>query len=323
LAPIAHLAEDIPAGSRVTCFADEEAVYLRHSLVHNCNGLLTFLTGGYTGGGFADTDYNAIRFRPGHPLPALNHSSWQQSPALLDWDYVVVRGQHAAPPESRAVLVRTEDPPGSGAEPWTLYRVIHPERVTHSFMANVGSGVGAAPQSDCPPHAVVTGMAGSLSEHGIETVVSAVPRCSPLRRAEGELSLGRPLGGRVELGARGGNAIRLECPESLVAVGLYGGAGALLDRVGLLCAPLQLEASDRVTRTGDEPVRSLPAGGQGGQDFVLTCPADSALVGLRGSMGVSLDGIGISCEPVASLLGTQRPEGSGEAGAPEGSGSSE
>lgn len=122
--PMERLIALIPDGARVDCIAIDEGVIHRWSLLHNCPGLVTARTGGYTGGAFADTRYNAIHFRPGRELPRLDQELWFSSPDLLNWDYVLVRGGTSAPPSSVARLVAAVPPVERGAGKWRLYEVI-------------------------------------------------------------------------------------------------------------------------------------------------------------------------------------------------------
>jgi hypothetical protein len=69
-------------------------------------------------------------------------------------------------------------------------------------------------------------------------------------------------------------------------VGIWGNAGTVVDRVGLICAP---EAE-----LGGPMEYSAAAGGDGGDAFHARCRA-GALRGLRGAAGQLLDRVGVMC----------------------------
>ncbi|WP_437551506.1 hypothetical protein WME97_10005 [Sorangium sp. So ce367] len=93
-------------------------------------------------------------------------------------------------------------------------------------------------------------------------------------------------------GGTGGSWFDIPCAHDEVAIGLYGRSGALVDQVGLVCAPLQANGS-----IGPYSTRGS-AGGYGGGPFSTLCPSGEVLVGLEGRSGKYVDQIGIQCAPV-------------------------
>ena len=69
-----------------------------------------------------------------------------------------------------------------------------------------------------------------------------------------------------------------QCPAGWYATGLYGKAGALVDRIGLRCEPASCIGNN--ASCGDPRFNSTTFGGPGGTDFILACPTDHILVGI-------------------------------------------
>jgi hypothetical protein len=99
---------------------------------------------------------------------------------------------------------------------------------------------------------------------------------------------------RLQCGASEGKAFGhlgeapeiLRCPAGQVAVGIWGGSGAYVDRLSLTCSP----ETDPLG-----PTQSLePVGGTGGSGFRVRCE-DGALRGLRGRAGALIDAVEAIC----------------------------
>jgi hypothetical protein len=83
----------------------------------------------------------------------------------------------------------------------------------------------------------------------------------------------------------------LRCPQGEVITGLYGRKGNYIDRVGILCAPLNPDGTLGV------PHDVGSAGGSGGNGFDnLNCPPNYAASGIIGRSGDSIDAIGLECQ---------------------------
>ena len=123
LAPIASLLEHLPRDRVVTCAGVRLArpEFLRLPLDHGCNGLLAIRGGAFTGGGFANTSYNAIRLLPGVSEMRYDDASLR-SPGLETFDFVVVGGDSERPDPSVVTLV-AESPITPGATRYRLYAV--------------------------------------------------------------------------------------------------------------------------------------------------------------------------------------------------------
>lgn len=97
-------------------------------------------------------------------------------------------------------------------------------------------------------------------------------------------------------GGRGGRTGSINCASGHVAVGIYGGAGRLIDNLGLICALLNDDGSLSASYdTGSQ-------GGSGGNAFRLTCPAGRAIVGFHGRSADKVDQLGLYCSGVAHWL---------------------
>jgi hypothetical protein len=68
----------------------------------------------------------------------------------------------------------------------------------------------------------------------------------------------------------------ISCPSGNVIVGFQGRSGLWVDRIGLVCAPVNTGSTLGTTfsETG-------MAGGEGGEDIYVTCPAGQAAVGTK------------------------------------------
>jgi hypothetical protein len=98
------------------------------------------------------------------------------------------------------------------------------------------------------------------------------------------------------IGGSGGNAYQLACNDGEALVGIYGGAGGAIDRVGPVCVTT---TPDYQSWTGS-PVRRGSAGGGGGSGFERICPTGSYVVGFGGRSGAQVDRIELACAQPAS-----------------------
>ncbi|HEX6246182.1 MAG TPA: hypothetical protein VFZ61_34900 [Polyangiales bacterium] len=142
----------------------------------------------------------------------------------------------------------------------------------------VYGGAGGSPaQARCPERSYVAGL---RVFHDGTTVAGAALLCRAdtdrRRRFEGAL-----------FGQRNAREERLECDDGWVAVGIWGAAGGLVDRLSLMCAARKALAG---------PVRHLrPVGGTGGGGFRAWCPVGQGLTGLFGAAGQLLDRVAPIC----------------------------
>jgi hypothetical protein len=91
-------------------------------------------------------------------------------------------------------------------------------------------------------------------------------------------------------GSGGGTPYRLECRTGEVLAGIFGRAGMVVDRVGVLC--VTINAAGRWT---SEPRRAGGTGGSGGTAFTRTCPRDHAVSGILGRAGLMVDRLQLNC----------------------------
>lgn len=98
-----------------------------------------------------------------------------------------------------------------------------------------------------------------------------------------------PSGDVGAFGGNGGDFFRIKCPLNQAIVGIHGGAGDYLDRIGLHCAPVKdwYEKDEVDQSTGT-------AGGPGGHPFSDTCPRRYVLDQFNVRTGVVVDQV----EPV-------------------------
>src|SRR5262245_55457200 len=78
------------------------------------------------------------------------------------------------------------------------------------------------------------------------------------------------------VGGTGGSPWEAKCPPGAFLIGLFGRTGSWIDRLGLICATWDA----RCRRMGD-PQRLKGGGGNGGAPATATCPANTAVAGMR------------------------------------------
>ena len=85
------------------------------------------------------------------------------------------------------------------------------------------------------------------------------------------------------------------CNNGEVLIGLFGKAGAVIDRVGGYCVKV------RSNGTWNGEVRTTDVfGGWGGTQYDLKCSRDHAISGFKGREGLLVDRIQIQCRKLAS-----------------------
>lgn len=128
LVPLRALVDRVPEGSAVDCLGvcdhRDAAVFVRRPLCSICNGMVQTRRDGFSGGGFAQHPWNAIRYRPGVSYASARAQRWWTSANLRRWDYVIVRGATLATPPPTLLRVQHSAPVAPGAGEWSLYRVL-------------------------------------------------------------------------------------------------------------------------------------------------------------------------------------------------------
>ncbi len=97
------------------------------------------------------------------------------------------------------------------------------------------------------------------------------------------------------IGGSGGNRYDLRCSADEALVGIYGGAGAVVDRVGALCVALNANGS-----WNSEPRTIGTAGGGGGSGYDQRCPRNQVVVAFEGRSGALVDQITLKCAALNS-----------------------
>ncbi|HYO74276.1 MAG TPA: hypothetical protein VEU33_50205 [Archangium sp.] len=92
-------------------------------------------------------------------------------------------------------------------------------------------------------------------------------------------------------GGVSGHFAYVNCAPGSVAVGLSGTAGALVDSVRLICAPLTSSGS----LDNEKEYYAGGAGGDSGGVYQLKCNAGYALEGIYGNADIAIDRLGIRC----------------------------
>jgi hypothetical protein len=156
--------------------------------------------------------------------------------------------------------------------------VIALDNVEHPEDRVYGGGGGSEFSLECASGTVMVG----AEVHVRGPFVSGVaPLCLPPDAEAGAEPTPTGMAGE----ARTPDSIR--CPPGEVVVGVTGGAGAVIDRLTLLCGPAEDPSSQAVIGPS--------AGGSGGRYFRARCPR-GALLGLRGRAAANLDAVGPLCE---------------------------
>jgi hypothetical protein len=103
-------------------------------------------------------------------------------------------------------------------------------------------------------------------------------------------------------GTADGGSFEMTCASNSVAVGILGRSGDWNDRIALICAPVNRDAT-----LGSAMI--LPArGGIGGTDYMDMCGPREVVVRISGRYGLFLDSIAITCAVLdAWIAGTAMP----------------
>lgn len=99
-----------------------------------------------------------------------------------------------------------------------------------------------------------------------------------------------PAGDVGTFGGNGGNFFRLTCPHNQAIVGIHGGAGDYVDRIGLRCAEVEDWYEDN-----EVDHSTATAGGQGGSPFSDECPRQYVVDQLNVRTGDYVDQVEAVC----------------------------
>jgi hypothetical protein len=296
LAPLTPLIDRLPEGGRAQCVGVRPYLGFprRPPLDHNCNGLLTARRGAFAGGGFANTDYNAVTLR--EKRPRLSDTNWTSAQSLADVDHVIVRATASTPlPDPRlatliAVAPIADTPPAE----WRLYARRPPPTLPSADLGPLAGGSGGAPfrwDCDTPPHRIdrvelASSRKGARLITGLSLACRNTPAPSPTFGS-----------------ARDAAPRSLRCGSDEIPIGLEGRATTVVTALGLICRDVSPAPTGLIGLTGLRSAlrglsRATPRileGSPTGAPFTLACPTGQTLVGLHGRAGVALDAVGIVC----------------------------
>jgi hypothetical protein len=279
LEPLVEIIEKIPRGVRAQCVGVRPYLEFprRPPLDHNCNGLLTGLAEAFAGGGFANTDYNAVELR--RPQPRLTDSTWTRAASLAQVDYVVSREIFESPPIKRVEKV-AEIPISGGTARWVLYRFLgRPIREDTTLVPPIGGEGGVAFRRDCPAESTLERLDIATSGNSQSMNGLAIGCRDKSRR--------NPDDEQEIIGSRGKGLRSLRCGADQRVVGLAGRFAEVVTALGLICE----RAENRLRLP---PSRTL-VGSNHGTPFSLKCPEGTTLVGVHGRAGLAVDAIGLVC----------------------------
>jgi hypothetical protein len=302
LTPMVEVIDQVPPQSRVDCLqvgGERHPVFHGRPLQHNCPGLVHSRRSSYGEFGFPNIAFSPVAFRtPGFHVRNSTHA-WHNLGGLQSFDYLIIRGDHRAPPETVAVRVaEAGGQPAPDLEPnrthtsrWSLYRVL--DQAFDATHRDLAGGSGGHPfQWSCDQSSWLDGFSAWIVSDS--TVSSLRPICE--RRAGDAIrgpQIGAPHGNRHRETAR--------CPADSVAVGLAGRAGQFVDQLDLLCAPIHSGTDANGRRWRESEIETIEGGGgTGGNAFRITCPPDSAAAALVGRNGARLDAVGVACRRLES-----------------------
>lgn len=163
-----------------------------------------------------------------------------------------------------------------------------------SATRQVGNTEGGDPFNDtCGAGAALVGLSGNSVPY-LGRLGAVCARLSLPASGAGAITVGAPIDLAVR-GRSGGGTSRITCGDDEVMVGFRGRAGALVDRLSLICAPLSVDASGHVT-VGPEHGSSAAIGGSGGEDFgTLLCREGRIGRVARIRAGDGADAFGLGC----------------------------
>ena len=165
--------------------------------------------------------------------------------------------------------------------------------------AQAGGSGGTAFTQTCPDGAVLAGLQGRFGDF-IDSVKAVCVRLDAIGDAV-ETTVQSAHGG-----SGGTTGYDLRCPRGWAVTGLRGRSGFFVDRLQLVCAPVQLDGTALVSA---DHADQFKAGGSGGSAFTLHCGGTRPARGINGGAGSFLDRIGLGCEnatltPVARTSNT-------------------
>jgi hypothetical protein len=96
-------------------------------------------------------------------------------------------------------------------------------------------------------------------------------------------------------GGSGGSRFRLDCGDDKVLIGVSGRKGQWLDQIKGRCT----KVSSNGKWVGNWDVTES-AGGNGGTDFTVTCPRDTAIQGISGKHDWYVNSIALRCRPLGN-----------------------
>jgi len=252
----------------------ENRVTFMGPLWHLPRAMFVLAQGGVTDDSFAARPYTPVQYRPGKTPEKLDDEFWN-NPHLFDYDHVLIRSRQKPVEVLRQPILELVFSEGE----WWLLRVRNEGHEAGSALLQGGTGGQAAfsdcPKGQLLSGVTVrsgTYLRG-LQAHCRETTESGArgatgarlgqwspeDRESQLHCAPGErvlgffgrcaslvdqigLVCGRPGGTPTRTpaaGGAGGAPFERLCPDGMVAVGIQGRFGALVDAAGLDCAPVR------------------------------------------------------------------------------------
>jgi len=146
-----------------------------------------------------------------------------------------------------------------------------------------GGARGRPASWDCPPRHALAGFdVTATSIRGTTLIESLVPLCRSVSPSSSRDAAGPRVGGPGRPTPR-----RIACSPGESVVGIFGRSGALLDALGVVCAPRVAPGA---------PVRRTELiGGKGGGAFELRCPPGHVVRGFRGRSDEVVVAAGIVC----------------------------
>ncbi len=222
----------------------------------------------------ADDWLEAVRFEPASPSPLFEWLVYSGGPRL-----VIVPD-----PEATHILASSGTERGASAAPvWA------------------GRPSGSILRATCPEGAAVTALGPTSSGEMLDGLL-ATCATQPGAVDDGPMTLATPLRlGRMRREAA--PPTDMLCPDAAPLAGLRGRGGALVDAIGLLCAPRVHPKAPREHQQ-DSPRRpGRLEGGPGGSDFDLPCAPGEILTGLAWTEGTWLEALSPICTPAPAWCG--------------------
>jgi arabinofuranosyltransferase len=258
-----------------------------------------------------------MRGRPGHEKLLMN--PWlvaRYTEPLPGEDTAVAAARHALGCGALAELQRAVREPLTWSrfwqnvwlsQPFSLLRIPtspwHAEQLfcalpTRQYGARGGPG-GTAYQVACPAGQVAAALWVALTPAEPQTVTRMGVECRGLVPDVSSPGYTSEYAVQYVGGTAPAQEVRLSCGPGELLVGLTGASGALIDRVGILCAPGTMEGGREPRWRG--PHAGGAHGGAGGYPWELPCPEGSVLTGLGGRGGELIDAVGPVCSPTRDV----------------------